>query len=56
MGLDEDTLGVLMQKLKSQDRARFLEQVDGFTWWRRILKHSGFKDYKYVSLQMDAVC
>ena len=49
MGLDEDTLGVLMQKLESQDRARFLEQVDGFTWWRRILTHSGLKDYKYVS-------
>ena len=56
MGLDEDTLGVLMQKLKSQDRARFLKQVDSFTWWRRILKHSGFKDYKYVLLQMDTVC
>ena len=41
MGLDEDTLGVLVQKLKSQDRARFL----GFTWWRRILKHSGIKEY-----------
>ena len=56
MGLDEDTLGVLVQKLKSQDRARFHKQVDGFTWWRRILKHSGLKDYMYVSLQMDTVC
>ena len=46
MGLDEDTLGVLMQKLKSQDR--FLKLVDGFTWWKRILEHSGtgFKEYK----------
>ena len=56
VGLDEDALGVLIQKLKSQDRARFLKLVDGFTWWRRILKHSGFKDYKYVLLQMDAIC
>ena len=56
MGLDEETLGVLMEKLKIEDRARFLRLVDGFTWWRRILQHSGFKDYKYVSLQMDTVC
>ena len=57
MGLDKDTLGVLMEKLKSQDRTRFLKQVYGMTWWRRILKHSGFKkDDKYVSLQMDTVC
>ena len=54
MGLDEETLGVLMEKLKIQDRARFLRLVDGFTWWRRILQHSGFKD-KYVLLQMDTV-
>ena len=46
VGLDEDTMGVLMQKLKSHDRARFLKQVDGFTWWRKILKYSRIRDYK----------
>ena len=56
MGLDKETVGVLMEKLKSQDRAKFLENVDGFTWWRRILKHSDSKkDDKYVLLQLDAV-
>ena len=56
MGLAKESVEVLMQKLRSQDKARFLKQVYGFTWWRRILRHSGFKDYKYVSLQMDTVC
>ena len=54
VGLDEDTLGVLMQKLKGgqgQDRARFLKQVDGFTWWMRILKYFGIQDYKNLSLE-----
>ena len=40
-----------MQKLKSQDRARFLKQVGGFTWWRRILKYLHIKDYKNLSLK-----
>ena len=42
--LDKETLGVLMQKLKGEDRVRFLKQVEGFTWWRRVLEHSGFQD------------
>ena len=56
MGLAEESVEVLMQKLRSQDKARFLKQVEGFSWWGRILKHSGFEDYKYVSLQMVTVC
>ena len=61
MGLDEETLGVLMEKLKIQDRARFLRLVDGYTFWERILQYSGGWNYlrqfcKYVLLQMAAVC
>ena len=33
-----------MQKLKAEDRVRFLKQVEGYTWWTRILEHSGFQD------------
>ena len=35
-----------MQKLKESNRARFLKQVEGYTWWRRILKYSSYRDYK----------
>ena len=46
MGVDEGSLGVLIQKLKELDRASFLKQVVGYTWWRRVLKYSGCRDYK----------
>ena len=46
MGLDEDTLGVLMEKMKELDRAGFLRRVVGFAWWRRILKYTCFRNYK----------
>jgi len=51
VGLSKKSVRVLMQKLRSQDKARFLKQVEGFSWWRRILKHSGFEDYKDLSLK-----
>ena len=44
VGLDEATLGVLMQKLVGENRVRALKQVEGCTWWRRILEHSGSQD------------
>ena len=46
VGLDEDSVGVLMQKLKESNRARFVKQVEGYTWWRRILKYSSYQGYK----------
>ena len=46
VGLDEDTLGVLMQKMKELDRVSFLKQVVGYTWWGRILKYTCFRNYK----------
>ena len=46
MGVDEGSLGVLIQKLKELDRASFLKQVVGYTWWRRVLKYIDFSGYK----------
>ena len=43
VGLDEDTVGVLIQKLKTKDKAEFLSLVAGYTWWKRILKHTNMK-------------
>ena len=32
VGVDEDSIGVLLQKLKSQDAKKFLQLVVGYTW------------------------
>ena len=43
VGMDEDTVGVLVQKLKAKDKAEFWSLVAGYTWWKRILKHTNRK-------------
>ena len=43
VGLDEDTVGVLIQKLKTKDKPEFWSLVAGYTWWKRILKHTNMK-------------
>ena len=43
VGLDEDSVGVLMLKLQKVSVHRFLMQVDGYTWWRRVLESLGSK-------------
>ena len=37
VGLDEETVDVLLQKLEAEHLAKFQSLVVGFTWWRRIL-------------------
>ena len=41
VGLDEETVGQLVQKLKAMDKVKFRSLVAGYTWWGRILKHTG---------------
>ena len=36
-------VGLLVQKLKAKDRVRYLNLVAGYTWWKRILKHTNLK-------------
>ena len=43
VGLDEDTVGILVQKLKAKDKAWFRSLVAGYSWWKRILKHTNMK-------------
>ena len=43
VGMDEDTVGVLVQKLKAKDKPEFWSLVAGYTWWKRILKHTNMK-------------
>ena len=50
VGMDEDTVGVLVQKLKARDKVKFRSLVAGYTWWKRILKHTNSKQ-KYETFQ-----
>ena len=43
VGLDEDTVGLLVQKLKAKDKPKFRSLVAGYTWWKRVLKHTNLK-------------
>ena len=38
MGVDEATVGVLVDKLKAVDRTLYYQVVAGFTFWGRILR------------------
>ena len=40
VGLDEGTVGVLLEKLLAMDKVKLESLVDGFTWWERILANS----------------
>ena len=40
VGLDEGTVGVLLEKLLATDKVKLESIVDGFTWWGRILENS----------------
>ena len=40
VGLDEETVDVLLQKLEDQQRAKFRSLVVGYTWWKSILNNT----------------
>ena len=40
VGLDEETLGVLLQKLEDKHEAKFRSLVVGFTWWKRVFNNA----------------
>ena len=49
--MDEDTAGILMEKLKNVDKRRFQGLVVGYSWWHRVLKYIKFSNYKTVELE-----
>ena len=40
IGLDEETLGVLLQKLEDKHKEKFRSLVVGFTWWKRVFNNA----------------
>ena len=49
LGVDEDTVAILMKKLNIVDREKVT--VVGFTYWKRVLKYLDVNDYKSVDLE-----
>ena len=45
VGVDENTIGVLLQKLESHNASKFLQLVVGYTWWRRIHGGGAYMEY-----------
>ena len=50
VGVDEDTISILVKKLKSVDREKF-NLVKGFTYWKRVLKYLDIDGYKNIDLE-----
>jgi len=50
LGVDEDTISILAQKLKNLDREKF-SKITGFTYWKRVLKYLDMEDYKSIELE-----
>ena len=44
--VDEDTVSVLLGKLKALDRKRVKRLVSGFTWWKRTLRNHSVQEYR----------
>ena len=40
VGVNEGTVGVLLEKLLATDKVKLESLVYGFTWWKRILEKS----------------
>ena len=51
VGVDEDTVGVVLDKLKAMDRKRCKASVVGYSWWRRVLKHLSVANYNTTELE-----
>ena len=51
--VDEDTVSILLGKLKAMDRRRVKTLVSGFTWWKRTLKNLSVQAYRLGCFLVD---
>ena len=42
---DEDTVGILIEKLKARNKTKYCRLVAGYSWWRRVLKYLDIPGY-----------
>ena len=40
VGLDEETVGVLLQKLENQHKEKFWSLIAGYIWWKRVFNNT----------------
>jgi len=51
LGVDEDTVSILVKKLKVVDEVRFSRNIRGFTYWKRVLKYLDVNVSKTIDLE-----
>jgi hypothetical protein len=51
VGVDEDTVAVLVNKLRAVDSTRFDQVVSGYSYWRRILKKLDVTGSRKIGLE-----
>eukprot|EP00092_Neocalanus_flemingeri_P006012 GFUD01006478.1.p1 GENE.GFUD01006478.1~~GFUD01006478.1.p1 ORF type:complete len:613 (-),score=116.47 GFUD01006478.1:6-1694(-) len=51
LGVDEDSVAILVKKLKEVNRDKFKELVVGFTYWKRVLKYNDVAGYGSLDLE-----
>ena len=44
VGIDEETVGVLLQKVLATNKKRFEKLVDGFSWWKKVFENSNYNN------------
>ena len=51
VGIDEDSISILVKKLKDLNRDKFKLLVKGFTHWKRVLKYLNVPGYRNMDLE-----
>jgi hypothetical protein len=46
--MDEDTAGVLQEKLEAVHGSRYRAAVAGYTWWQRVLQRMDVSGYRWA--------
>jgi len=51
LGVDEDTVSIIVKKLKEVNKEKFRQLVKGFTYWKRLLKYLKVGGYRNIDLE-----
>merc|ERR1719427_1248356 len=51
LGVDEDSVSILVKKLKGVNKEKVKELVSGFTYWKRVLKYFDVDGYRTLDLE-----
>jgi len=51
LGVDEDSISILVEKLRDANKDRFRQLITGFTYWKRVLKYLDVDGYRTIDLE-----